>query len=89
MICVVPEIKIQKMTKGNEFLVIACDGIWDCLTSQECVNITREYLQSSQSKGDHSTCLEQMFDKIIANDVASSGGIGCDNMTAIIVQLKQ
>jgi serine/threonine protein phosphatase PrpC len=30
-----------------------------------------------------------MFDKIIASDVASSGGIGCDNMTAVIVQLKQ
>jgi hypothetical protein len=29
-----------------------------------------------------------MFEKIIATDVASSGGIGCDNMTAIIVQLK-
>lgn len=89
MISVVPEIKVQKASKSNEFLVIACDGIWDCLTSQECVNIVRDYLQSSQAKGDHSTCLEQMFDKIIANDVASSGGIGCDNMTAVIVQLKQ
>ena len=29
-----------------------------------------------------------MFDKIIATDVASSGGIGCDNMTCIIVTLK-
>ena len=30
-----------------------------------------------------------MFDKIIATDVASSGGIGCDNMTCVIVQFKQ
>jgi len=29
-----------------------------------------------------------MFEKIIAPDVASSGGIGCDNMTAIIIQIK-
>jgi serine/threonine protein phosphatase PrpC len=29
-----------------------------------------------------------MFDKIIAKDVASSGGIGCDNMTCVIVELK-
>jgi serine/threonine protein phosphatase PrpC len=29
-----------------------------------------------------------MFDKIIASDVASSGGIGCDNMTCVIVQFK-
>jgi len=26
-----------------------------------------------------------MFDKIIASDVASSGGIGCDNMTAVLI----
>jgi hypothetical protein len=30
-----------------------------------------------------------MFDKIIATDVASSGGIGCDNMTAVIIQFKK
>ena len=29
-----------------------------------------------------------MFDKIIATDVASSGGIGCDNMTCSIIQFK-
>lgn len=33
--------------------------------------------------------IEDMFDKIIAPDVASSGGIGCDNMTCVIVQFKQ
>ena len=32
--------------------------------------------------------IEEMFDKIIATDVASSGGIGCDNMTCVVVQFK-
>jgi serine/threonine protein phosphatase PrpC len=59
MITVVPEIKIQKASKSNEFLVIACDGIWDCLTSQECVTMVREYLESSQAKYNNlSVCLE-------------------------------
>lgn len=89
MVTVVPEIKVQKMSRNNEFMVLACDGIWDCLTSQECVSLVREFLNSSQSRGDLSSCLEQMFDQIIARDVASSGGIGCDNMTAVIVQFKQ
>ena len=31
--------------------------------------------------------IEDMFDKIVAPDVASSGGIGCDNMTAVVVKL--
>lgn len=33
MITCVPEIKIEKLTKNHDFLVIACDGIWDCLSS--------------------------------------------------------
>ena len=88
MITVVPEIKVHKLQKSVEFITVACDGIWDCLTSQECTNIVREFLSSNKGRGDLSVCLEQIFDKIIASDVASSGGIGCDNMTAIIIQLK-
>jgi serine/threonine protein phosphatase PrpC len=36
-----------------------------------------------------SLAVEEMFDKIIAADVASSGGVGCDNMTCIVIQFKQ
>ncbi len=43
---------------------------------------------STSYTGHLSICIEQMFDKIIASDVASSGGIGCDNMTAVVIQFK-
>lgn len=33
MITCVPEIRIQKFQKSHDYLIIACDGIWDCLTS--------------------------------------------------------
>jgi hypothetical protein len=50
----------------------------------------KDYLNSgSHYGGNLSTYIERMFDKIIATDVASSGGIGCDNMTAVIIQFKQ
>ena len=32
--------------------------------------------------------IEDMFDRIIAKDILSSAGLGTDNMTCIIVQLK-
>ena len=73
MITCVPEIKIEKLQKTNDFLVIACDGIWDCLTSQECITMVKEFMGTPAAKGNLSVCLEQMFDKIIALDVASSG----------------
>jgi len=44
-----------------------------------------------QKKGKESlaSVTEDMFEKIIAPDVASSNGIGCDNMTCIIIEFKK
>ena len=86
MITAVPEIRKEKISSETAFLILACDGIWDCLTSQECTEFVGELLPK---KGRVSQVVEEMFDKIIASDVASSGGIGCDNMTCVIVQFKQ
>ena len=87
MITCVPEIKVEAFSNNCEFILIACDGIWDCLTSQEAIDFCKDHLKKSPTI--LAPCLEEMFDKIIASDVASSGGIGCDNMTAILVQFKQ
>lgn len=47
MITCVPEIKVEKLKPSHDFIVIACDGIWDCLTSQECITMTRDYLNGA------------------------------------------
>ena len=33
MIIAWPEIRVAKRAPENEFLILACDGIWDCMTS--------------------------------------------------------
>jgi serine/threonine protein phosphatase PrpC len=45
MITCVPEIKTVKLSADDKFLVIACDGIWDCLTSQESVDFFTKNLK--------------------------------------------
>ena len=35
-----------------------------------------------------SKIIEQMMDEIIAEDINSENGIGCDNMTCIVIQFK-
>ena len=85
MITAMPDIKKEKITSEVQFLILACDGIWDCLSSQEAIDFVNELIKKKEKT---SVIIEEMFDKIIATDVASSGGIGCDNMTCIIVQLK-
>lgn len=88
MITAMPEIKTLAVTPDVKFLFIACDGIWDCLTSQEAAEFIGERIEKYRKTGKLSGIVEQMFDTIIASDVASSEGIGCDNMTAVIVMFK-
>jgi protein phosphatase 2C family protein 2/3 len=79
-----PEIIEHKMTEDDEFLIIACDGIWDCLTSQQCVDAVR--LLISQGK-ELPEIAEEICELCLAPDTESGAGIGCDNMTMLVVAI--
>jgi len=83
-----PDCKTVTRQAADQFVFLACDGIWDCLTSEEVVEQTRTSLASHPEDQPVTSIIEMMFDSIIAKDVLSSAGKGTDNMTAIIVQLK-
>ena len=59
-------------------------GIWDCLTSQQVVDVIR--LLISQGKKLKEVC-EIICDHCLAPDTNSGAGIGCDNMTILVVAL--
>ena len=88
MITCVPEIKTYDMSSEVEFVFLACDGIWDCLTNQQAAEFIHERINKvNDTSYKPSSIVAEMFDKIIATSVAASGGIGCDNMTAVVVKL--
>ncbi|KAG8936301.1 Protein phosphatase 2C 2 [Tulasnella sp. 419] len=79
-----PEITEHQISDEDEFLVLACDGIWDCLTSQQVMDVVR--LLVSQKKPLKEIC-EVIMDKCLAPDSDINNGLGCDNMTVIVVAL--
>lgn len=84
MITALPDVKtldIDPVT--DEFMVLACDGIWNNMTSQEVVDFVKRELD----KGTRPLSLicEMLFDACLAPDTTGDG-TGCDNMTCIIVQ---
>ncbi|CAG8771746.1 18171_t:CDS:2 [Gigaspora margarita] len=77
-----PDVKRHKIKlDATEFLVLACDGIWDCLSSQQVVSFIRKNI--SEHKDLRKAC-EDLMERCLAKD-SELGGIGCDNMTVIIV----
>lgn len=79
-----PDVTAVELCDDDEFIAIACDGIWDCLTSQQLVDFIHEHLKNESSL---SSVCEKVLDRCLAPSTA--GGEGCDNMTIILVQFKK
>ncbi|KAF9617122.1 hypothetical protein IFM89_034172 [Coptis chinensis] len=79
-----PDINTVDLCDDDDFLVLACDGIWDCMSSQQLVDFIHEQLISESTL---SAVCERVFDRCLAPSTA--GGQGCDNMTMILVQFKK
>ncbi|PVU94136.1 hypothetical protein BB559_003077 [Furculomyces boomerangus] len=80
-----PDVISHKITQEDEFIVIACDGIWDCLSNQQVAHFVREGIASGSTL--EAIC-EDLMDKCLAGE-SEMGGVGCDNMTVVIVGLLQ
>ncbi|XP_070555952.1 protein phosphatase 1G-like isoform X2 [Ptychodera flava] len=85
MITAFPDIQTLNLTPQDDFIVIACDGIWNVLSSQETVDFVKERIDKEDMK--LSMICEEMFDHCLAPD-SLGDGTGCDNMTCIIVRLN-
>ena len=78
-----PEIIEKEMSENDEFIVLACDGIWDCMTNEEVLEYVRDRL--AEGKQPHIIC-EEIMDHCLAGEV-KPGGVGCDNMSVIVACL--
>ncbi|KAL8645010.1 MAG: hypothetical protein Q9210_006953 [Variospora velana] len=78
-----PDVVAHNISDDDEFLVIACDGIWDCQSSQAVVEFVRRGIAEKQTL---SKICENMMDNCLSPS-SETGGVGCDNMTMVVVAL--
>lgn len=77
----VPDIIVQNRDpKEDEFIVIACDGIWDVLTNQECVRMVADIF--GEGEGDLGLVCEEVLDLCLIKGSK-------DNMTAAVIKLPK
>ncbi len=105
MITAYPEVVIESLGDDCDFMILACDGVWDCKTNQEACDFVTERLKKNPNMK-LSKIIEELLDEILATDIYTGKllphfiniysslftietGVGCDNMTCIIVQFKK
>lgn len=72
------------LDETDEFILIGCDGIWDCLTNEQAVQYVRSRINSKTP----TEIGKEMLDEIISVDPRATQGIGGDNMTIMIIDLQ-
>ncbi|KAI9192891.1 hypothetical protein LWI28_029012 [Acer negundo] len=70
-----PEFMTRKLTDEDEFLILACDGIWDVFMSQNAVDFARRRLREHN---DPVKCSKDLVDEALKR---KSG----DNLSAVVV----
>ena len=86
MVTCFPDIREHNIdTNKDDFQVMGCDGIWELHTPQKICDIV-----NSRLKNRSYTKLSDISDEILDKGLAEStqGGLGCDNMSAIVINLK-
>merc|ERR1740121_3490129 len=92
------EVRARALTASDRYLVLGCDGIFEKATNQDLVDFLLPRLQRlrrgghaprgrSAAKSLSSVCSE-FLDFNIASNPAAEGGMGCDNMTLMVVDLR-
>jgi protein phosphatase 2C family protein 2/3 len=76
-----PDVQTRDLSDDLEFIVLACDGIWDVMTNEEVVDFIRCRIAA---KMEPPTICEELMTRCLAPD-CQMGGLGCDNMTVVLV----
>ena len=86
-----PDVIEEKMSSDNDFIIIGCDGIWDCIQDQDVCDIIKSKLNSpgiNRFKVNLSQILGDICDSICPKTTFAEGMVGFDNMTCLLIQFK-
>jgi serine/threonine protein phosphatase PrpC len=86
MITAEPDVTVTDLVPQDRFFVLACDGVWDIMSCQQICDFVSERLNKGMGTVE---IIDQIFQRCIADDIKTSGGLGGDNQTCVIVLLNE
>jgi len=84
MVTAMPDVRVEQLRAGDEFVILACDGIWDVMSSQQAVDFVRERLRNGATPSEVCAAL---CDACMAPNTQGMG-LGCDNMSVVLCVFK-
>ena len=81
-VCSLPEIKEYSFLHDDKFIILASDGLWEFITSEECVQIVKDYY----IKDDMEACLNYLYKEATKRWIMEEEVI--DDITVILIFLK-
>ena len=78
-----PEIDCFDITENDKFIIIASDGIWEFISSQECVNIVKDYYLKKDLKG----CLKYLLNESSKRWIKEEEVI--DDITCVLIFFEE
>lgn len=87
-----PDVKVVPRNAQCDYILLACDGLWDCFSSEEAIawvhkNIYKgNFVKGNLSDEHFKKGVEGVVDASCAEDIGASEGVGCDNITACLVE---
>ena len=79
----IPEITKIEDTDGIDFIIMGCDGVWDCVKRQLVCDFVDRKIKENPDK-DLSDILKVIFDRCVSP--VSGVLLGTDNMSCMIIQ---
>lgn len=81
-VCCVPELKVhQRDNARDQYLILACDGVWDVMTNEE----VGQFVVDEIDKATETTDILPKVGDLLLNECLNRGST--DNMTCVIVAL--
>ena len=74
-----PEIEEYEITEDDKFIIIASDGIWEFISSQECVEFIKDFYEKKDLKG----CLNFLLNESSKRWIKEEEVI--DDITAVLI----
>jgi serine/threonine protein phosphatase PrpC len=82
VVTAVPDVTVTELVDSDVAIILACDGIWDCITSQE---VCQFFIEENNEHDDWALMCEHLCEILVAPALHQ---FGTDNMTVLAVRFK-